>query len=52
MAEQFKHDVCPKCGADSVPAEHVPDQTLRGCPSCGETWFEDLSQPPTTEKES
>jgi hypothetical protein len=28
------------------PQEHVPDQTLRGCPNCGHTWFEDLNSAP------
>jgi hypothetical protein len=44
--EHFKHDACPECGAASLPAEKVPDQTLRGCPNCGHTWFEDLNSAP------
>lgn len=45
--EHFRHDVCPKCGQPYVPAEKVPDQTLRGCRECGEVWTEDLSRTPT-----
>lgn len=45
--ERFPHDVCPECGTPSVPLEKVPDQSLRGCPKCGEEWFEDLTKPPT-----
>lgn len=28
---------CPECRklVDTVPAEGVPDQSLRGCPTCG-----------------
>ena len=40
------HDDCPKCGTPSTPGEGVPDQALRGCPNCGETWFEDPEQAP------
>lgn len=44
--EHFLHDDCPKCGTPSVPVEKVPDQALRGCPECLETWVEDLTKPP------
>lgn len=44
--ERFTHDVCPNCSTPSVPAEGVPDQTLRGCPKCGHGWSEDLGSPP------
>lgn len=47
MKEHFEHDVCPKCGTKSLPAEKVTDQTLRYCPKCHHEWFEDLTQPPT-----
>ena len=46
MKEHFEHDDCCKCGIPSVPAEGVPDQTLRGCTKCGDVWFEDLGEPP------
>ena len=46
-SEHFSHDICPRCGAASVPLENVPDQSGRGCPACGSEWFEDLSQAPT-----
>ena len=31
---------CPECGeiVNTVPAEEVPDQALRGCPECGAVW--------------
>jgi predicted nucleic acid-binding Zn-ribbon protein len=44
--EEFEHDDCPKCGTASVPGEGVRDQALRGCPKCGEVWFEDLDVSP------
>lgn len=40
--EHFDHEDCPECGSVSVPCEHIPDQTLRGCPKCEHTWFENL----------
>ena len=43
--EHFEHDDC-LCGTPSQPAENVPDQTLRICPTCGNEWFEDLTTPP------
>ena len=51
VTERYEHDDCPKCGADgkvvkSLPAERVPDQTLRVCPECGDDWFEDLNRSP------
>lgn len=46
VQEHYKHDDCQNCGTPSVPAEDVPDQSLRGCPNCGRTWFEDLSSQP------
>ena len=46
VKEQFTHDVCSRCQTPSVPAESVPDQSLRNCPACGVSWFEDLSSPP------
>lgn len=46
VAEHLPHDECHKCGQASVPAEGVPDQTLRGCPQCEDTWLEDLNAPP------
>lgn len=39
--ENYGHDECPRCHIASVPAEGVPDQELRGCPRCHETWVED-----------
>lgn len=45
IPEKHFHDVCPKCGSPSVPAEKVPDQTLRGCLKCLETFTEDLDRP-------
>jgi Zn-finger nucleic acid-binding protein len=45
MNEHYYHDACPKCGANSVPAEKVPDQALRGCPKCEYVWFENLDKP-------
>jgi hypothetical protein len=45
-SERFEHDVCPKCGAESQPAEDVPDQSFRDCPNCCHQWFEDLENPP------
>lgn len=47
MSERYPHDVCPKCGAPSVPFEGVPDQSLRGCLVCSHEWFEDLTRPAT-----
>jgi hypothetical protein len=44
--ERFPHDVCIKCRTKSVPAEAVPDQSLRVCTRCGDAWFEDLNEPP------
>lgn len=38
--EHYGHDECPRCHVASVPAEGVPDQSLRGCPRCHETWVE------------
>lgn len=46
LLERFPHDQCPKCGAASVPFEGIPDQSLRGCPECEHSWFEDLNKPP------
>lgn len=46
VVEQVEHDDCPNCGTPSIPAEGVPDQSLRGCEDCGEMWFEDLNEPP------
>ena len=46
IKEHFPHDVCPECGAASVPLEGVPDQSGRGCPMCEMEWFEDLSKTP------
>jgi Zn-finger nucleic acid-binding protein len=47
LKEAFPHDVCPECGAASVPVEKVPDQSFRGCPQCSHTWVEDLDRPAT-----
>lgn len=46
VVETYEHDECPKCGTESVPAERVADQSLRGCPNCEHTWFEDLNRDP------
>lgn len=50
MKEQFPHDVCPLCGWDTIPAEGVPDQTLRRCKSCSHDFFEDMNRPATKSK--
>ena len=39
--EVYEHDECSICHVPSVPAEGVPDQALRGCPRCHDTWMED-----------
>ncbi len=36
----FEHENCPECEANSVPAEAVLEQALRGCNECGHVWFE------------
>lgn len=44
MQETFTHKmICPGCRSlvDTIPAEDVPDQTLRACPECGEVFWED-----------
>jgi uncharacterized Zn finger protein len=40
MTEHFEHENCPECEANSVPAEAVLEQALRGCNECGHVWFE------------
>lgn len=46
MTDLYQHDACPYCYRPSEPAEGVPDQALRLCPSCEHTWFEDFESPP------
>lgn len=46
MHERYDHDDCRECGHVSLPAESVPDQSLRYCPKCGHEWQEDLRKPP------
>lgn len=50
--EDFEHDVCPKCGEPSLPAEGVRDQSLCVCSNewCLHEFFEDLTRPVQTEK--
>lgn len=48
--EHYDHDVCPKCGNTTIPAENVADQSLRACPICDHVFFENLSRAPRTKK--
>lgn len=43
MDEVVSHTLkCPSCHkiVDTVPAEGVPDQALRGCPNCEDVFWE------------
>lgn len=47
VVEEYEHDACPACGAESLPAEGISDQSFRVCsePLCEKEFFEDLSKP-------
>lgn len=43
--EHFDHTMeCPECGETvrTVPAEGVPDQTLRACPKCDAVFWQEI----------